>query len=120
MSRFIEVLNEHRGELTMRTMPSLLHDLKKSSMQRARASRSVSRTSSSAQLRHREQRRSWTTTAGSTASPTEGRRFVISVRVPVTSLCPCSKAISDYGAHNQRGYISIEVRSEPNTNGRPT
>ena len=31
--------------------------------------------------------------------------------VPVTSLCPCSKAISDYGAHNQRGVINIEVRS---------
>lgn len=31
--------------------------------------------------------------------------------MPVTSLCPCSKAISDYGAHNQRGVITIEVRS---------
>ncbi len=31
------------------------------------------------------------------------------VRVPVTSLCPCSKEISDYGAHNQRGYVDIEV-----------
>jgi GTP cyclohydrolase I len=31
--------------------------------------------------------------------------------VPVTSLCPCSKAISDYGAHNQRGYIRIYTRS---------
>src|SRR5215204_5869666 len=28
MSRFIEVLNEHRGEVTMRTLPSILHDLK--------------------------------------------------------------------------------------------
>ncbi len=27
----------------------------------------------------------------------------VGVRVPVTSLCPCSKEISDYGAHNQRG-----------------
>lgn len=31
------------------------------------------------------------------------------VEVPVTSLCPCSKAISDYGAHNQRGTITIDV-----------
>ncbi len=29
--------------------------------------------------------------------------------MPVTSLCPCSKEISDYGAHNQRGYIDITV-----------
>src|SRR4030095_12635485 len=37
--------------------------------------------------------------------------FVLGVQVPVTSLCPCSKEISDYGAHNQRGTIGIEVRS---------
>ena len=27
----------------------------------------------------------------------------------MTSLCPCSKEISDYGAHNQRGYVDIDV-----------
>lgn len=32
------------------------------------------------------------------------------VTVPVTSLCPCSRDISDYGAHNQRGRITIRVR----------
>lgn len=36
--------------------------------------------------------------------------LTIGVRVPVTTVCPCSKAISDYGAHNQRGFVSIEVR----------
>jgi len=35
---------------------------------------------------------------------------VIGVSVPVTSVCPCSKAISDYGAHNQRGRIAIDAR----------
>ena len=33
------------------------------------------------------------------------------VTVPVTSLCPCSKEISAYGAHNQRSHISITVRT---------
>ena len=33
------------------------------------------------------------------------------VTVPVTSLCPCSKEISAYGAHNQRSHISISVRT---------
>ncbi len=38
----------------------------------------------------------------------------IKVVVPVTSLCPCSKEISDYGAHNQRSHITIDARiSEP-------
>ena len=34
------------------------------------------------------------------------------VVVPVTSLCPCSKRISDYGAHNQRSHITIKARVE--------
>ncbi|MFO1384986.1 MAG: GTP cyclohydrolase, FolE2/MptA family [Chitinivorax sp.] len=33
----------------------------------------------------------------------------MNVRVPVTSLCPCSKQISAYGAHNQRSHISIRA-----------
>jgi len=35
------------------------------------------------------------------------------VRVPVTTLCPCSKEISDYGAHNQRGYLTLRVILAP-------
>lgn len=33
------------------------------------------------------------------------------VVVPVTSLCPCSKEISEYGAHNQRSHVTVEVSS---------
>src|ERR1700736_3768865 len=36
--------------------------------------------------------------------------FVLTVMVPVTTLCPCSKAISKYGAHNQRGQVTLSVR----------
>jgi GTP cyclohydrolase IB len=34
----------------------------------------------------------------------------VRVVVPVTSLCPCSKKISDYGAHNQRSHVTIKAR----------
>ncbi len=44
------------------------------------------------------------------ADGTELRDLLVSVRVPVTTLCPCSKAISSYGAHNQRGLVSYSVR----------
>lgn len=37
-------------------------------------------------------------------------RLVLQVRVPVTSLCPCSKEISEYGAHNQRSLVTIEAQ----------
>ncbi|ALM81963.1 GTP cyclohydrolase FolE2 [Bordetella sp. N] len=33
--------------------------------------------------------------------------FELVVQVPVTSLCPCSKAISEYGAHNQRSHVTV-------------
>jgi GTP cyclohydrolase I len=43
----------------------------------------------------------------------EGKyRFTMKVLVPVTSLCPCSKEISDRGAHNQRSHVTITVRTK--------
>lgn len=35
----------------------------------------------------------------------------MTVLVPVTSLCPCSKSISEYGAHNQRSHITVSIES---------
>jgi GTP cyclohydrolase IB len=44
----------------------------------------------------------------------DGYALTIAVAVPVTSLCPCSKEISEYGAHNQRSRVTISVRpNEP-------
>jgi len=39
----------------------------------------------------------------------DGSRQLVRVRVPVTSLCPCSKEISERGAHNQRGHVTVTV-----------
>ena len=39
----------------------------------------------------------------------EATRFELTVVVPVTSLCPCSKAISEYGAHNQRSHVTVSA-----------
>lgn len=116
MSRFIEVLNEHRGEITMRTLPAILRDLK------ARLEAETARVE--LHFPYFVER----------SAPVSGARalmdyecsfvgevnggaadFVLGVRVPVKSLCPCSKEISDYGAHNQRGYITIRVRSADTT-----
>lgn len=36
--------------------------------------------------------------------------FTLKVLVPVTSLCPCSKKISDRGAHNQRSHVTVAAR----------
>ena len=45
--------------------------------------------------------------------------FVVGVDVPVTSLCPCSKSISDYGAHNQRGVITYRRPGRTRRRRRP-
>lgn len=37
--------------------------------------------------------------------------FILSVWVPATTLCPCSKEISNYGAHNQRAEININIKA---------
>lgn len=44
----------------------------------------------------------------------EEYQFFLGVKVPVTTLCPCSKEISNYGAHNQRAIVSVKVCYDEN------
>lgn len=121
MSRFLEVLNKHRGEVTVRSIPSLLEDLK---MELEAESAHIvvdfpyfiekSAPVSGAQGMLDYDCRFDATCNGSELD------FILRVSVPVTSLCPCSKEISDYGAHNQRGQIDISVRSAHDAAGAPT
>lgn len=119
MSRFVEVLNEHRGEVTMRTVPMILQDLKRRlEAERARIEvhfpyfieRAAPVTGATALMDYE---------CAFIGESNAMDDFVLVVRVPVTSLCPCSKAISEYGAHNQRGEVTIEVRSVLADDGRP-
>jgi GTP cyclohydrolase I len=120
MSRFLEVLNRHHGEITCLTLPVILEELR--SRLNAESShievsftyfleRSAPVTQSKALMDY-----DCKFTAESTARESD---FLLQVKIPVTSLCPCSKAISEYGAHNQRGYITIEVRTLFNPSGLP-
>ncbi len=45
------------------------------------------------------------------AAAAKSARLQTTVRVPMGTLCPCSKAISDRGAHNQRGYANVTVET---------
>lgn len=111
MSRFVEVLAKHRGELTMHTLPAILVELsRRLSAESARIEanfpyfieRAAPVTGAKALMDYE------CGFVGEVRSDRED--FLLRVVVPVTSVCPCSKAISDYGAHNQRGRITIEVR----------
>ncbi len=120
MSRFLEILHENRGELTVRTLPAILQDVK------AKLYAETARMN--VQFPYFIERRAPVTSATalmdyecSFTGEIRGDEldFVLAVKVPVTSLCPCSKAISDYGAHNQRGFIHVEVRSANTREGEP-
>ena len=43
----------------------------------------------------------------------KARHFTVAVSVPVSTVCPCSKAISDRGAHNQRGIVTVDLELGP-------
>ena len=36
--------------------------------------------------------------------------IILIITVPITSVCPCSREISEYGAHNQRGEVKVSTR----------
>jgi GTP cyclohydrolase IB len=120
MSRFIEILNSHRGEITMRTLPMILHELKhRLDAQSAHIEvefpyfleRCVPVSGARALMDYE------CVFTGEVNGGTAD--FILGVRIPVTSLCPCSKAISEYGAHNQRGYVTVEIRSRPGQDMTP-
>jgi GTP cyclohydrolase I len=121
MSRFVEVLNIHHGEIAMHTMPALLKNLQdrleaESTRVEFHFPYFLERAAPASGAKGLMDYECW---FHGEAKGTE-RDLVLGVRVPVTSLCPCSKAISDYGAHNQRGYITIEVRNTPSEDGEST
>ena len=111
MSRFLEILSRHQGEITMRTIPEILHELKcrldaESAHIEVEFPYYIRRTAPVSGLSAPMEYRS--TFIAESNGVTDD--FLLRVVVPVTTLCPCSKEISDYGAHNQRGYVTLTVR----------
>jgi GTP cyclohydrolase I len=120
MSRFVEVLSRHDRDLDGRTIPAILKELMK--VLEARAARMTLSfpyfVEKEAPVTGAPAKMDYLCTFRGTSGP-EGEDFMLSVRVPVSSLCPCSREISSYGAHNQRGYITMDVRSCPDDTGMP-
>lgn len=111
MSRFLEALNAHGREIHIRNIPGILEELR----QRLHADcahiemefpyfmeKAAPATGAQGLMDY---------AVRFEASSYQGRlEFLCRVVVPVTTLCPCSKAISERGAHNQRGYVTLSVR----------
>lgn len=112
MSRFLEVLNAHGRIVHVESITDILHAMQKKL---------------NAQTAHLEMEFPFFLTKKAPVTGMEGVMdytarfdatacgpdidFLLTVKVGVTTLCPCSKAISDYGAHNQRGLCTVQIRS---------
>ena len=112
MSRFVEVLNSHGSVIHVENIPEILRAMQ----ERLHA-----------HAAHLEMRFPFFMTKKAPVSGKEGVMdyevgfdaaleggtldFLLTVKANVTTLCPCSKAISQYGAHNQRGEVTVQIRS---------
>jgi len=112
MSRFIEILNKCKGNISIENFNNILQEMKQ--VLKARSA-------------HLEIEFSYfiekqAPVTGATglmeyicrfcgSSNEKGKDdFCVEIDVPVTTVCPCSKEISDQGAHNQRGTVTVKVR----------
>jgi GTP cyclohydrolase I len=114
MSRFIEVLNEYQREIDIRNMDQILQSIREALHSQAAylevtfpyfiekkapvsgAKSLMEYQCSMVASQHREGEKD----------------FILTVRVPITTLCPCSKEISDRGAHNQRSLVTVSIRMD--------
>jgi GTP cyclohydrolase I len=112
MSRFLEVLNEVDGAIGVDSLPQILQEMKRR-LHAETAHFSVlfpyfitkyAPVSGAPGIMSYD--------CGFEAASNAHEDFILSVRVPVTTLCPCSKEISLKGAHNQRGEVDLRVRFE--------
>ncbi len=110
MSRFVEILNQHEKEISVQSFKTMLNEMTELL---------------EADKGHIEMTFPYFVTKRAPVTGVEsmidyqvtlvgeiskGRsQTEIKVVVPVTSLCPCSKQISDYGAHNQRSHVTVSV-----------
>jgi GTP cyclohydrolase IB len=112
MSRFIEVLNAHGSVIHVENINEILHALQK----RLHAATSHLEIefpyfmSKKSPVSRMESLMNYTARFDAAACGPE-IDFVLTVKANVTTLCPCSKAIAKYGAHNQRGEVTVAIRS---------
>ncbi len=112
MSRFIEVLNAHGSIIHVENINDILREMQKK-LTAATAHLEIEFPyfmSKKSPVSQQESLMDYV--ARFDASARNGDiDFVLTVKANVTTLCPCSKAIARYGAHNQRGEVTVRIRS---------
>lgn len=110
MSRFLEVLGESTEAISASSIPTILTELR-ARLHADTAHLEVGFTffrTKSAPVTGKTGQMGYD--CGFSAAGGALEQFLLTLTVPVTTLCPCSKEISEFGAHNQRGYVSVKVQ----------
>ena len=111
MSRFVEILNEYRGRININTFRMIL--------QRIREKLNAESAHIEIRFPYFIEKAAPVSRAKSLMeyecsfcgeSNGEMNDFLVGIAVPVTTACPCSKEISDMGAHNQRSEVRVTLR----------
>ena len=114
MSRFVEILNNHDTEITVESFQEMLPEMTR---KLDSASGNIDMTfpyfvNKAAPVSGVKSLLDYEVTF--IGEIVKGKPVMtLKVVVPVTSLCPCSKKISDYGAHNQRSHVTVRARIAP-------
>jgi GTP cyclohydrolase I len=112
MSRFVEILNNHEREITVESFKEMLTEMaERLESEAGHIEMSfpffINKT---APISGVESLLDYEVTLIGEVSGGQPSMY-IQVVVPVTSLCPCSKSISDRGAHNQRSHVTVKART---------
>ncbi len=111
MSRFIEVFHKYHEDISMNNFLDMLEEIRT----KLDAEKAFGRITfpyfieKEAPVTKSPGIMQYICTYEGETSLSDGKKFFVSIKVPIATLCPCSKAISDYGAHNQRGLVKIKV-----------
>ncbi len=110
MSRFVEILNKYREQIALDKLETILEEMKsklgsESAHLEIQFPYFIDKTAPVSGAKSLMEY-----TCEFSASMSEKLDFVLSIKVPLTSLCPCSRELSRFGAHNQRSIMTVRVR----------
>lgn len=113
MSRFVEVLTNHHQEIDVKNIGGILDEIKKK-LKAKTAHLELSFPyfiEKKAPVSGQAAMLDYNCTIEAVANGGADIKPTVTVEVPVTTLCPCSKEISERGAHNQRSLVTLKVRA---------
>lgn len=111
MSRFIEILSKYRREISLENLTTILGEMKnrldaESAHMEMTFPYFIEKT---APVSGVQSLMEYTCTLKGSLNG-KGKDILVEVAVPITTCCPCSKEISEAGAHNQRGIVNLAIR----------